>query len=236
MKKRLLLGGIAAAFSALVLAAYFFGFKQAPTGADTRSARPATVDVVALRACAEQGQPQAQVQLGRLYAKGEQVTNSYTEAAKWYAKAAEQGDAEGRLALGELLEAGQGVRRDLPKAITLYRLAAEQGCAGAQYTLGFLYEAGRGVPGDQVAASRWFLLAAEQGDPLAQYDLGQRYDLGVGVAVDHIEAYKWLTLAAAQGQSDSKSRLKRVKAKMTRQEIAEAKRRVAGFSAQKSRS
>ena len=74
---------------------------------------------------------------------------------------------------------------------------------------------------------------AEQGEPLAQYDLGQRYDLGLGVPLDRIEALKWLSLAAAQGQTDATQRAKLIKTKMTREEIAEAGRRVASFSEKK---
>jgi len=219
MKKGLLLIG-SVGFCALVACT--------PSGPAPVALPP--IDVTALRAKAEQGNPQAQAQLARLYVKGQGVTNSYVEAAKWFRLAADQGNADARAGLGELYEAGRGVPKDLPQAIKLYRLAADQGNAGAQYTMGFLCEAGRGLPQNQAEATRWFRLAAEQGDPLSQYDLGQRYDLGVGVPVDRIEALKWLTLAAAQGQKDAPARLDTVKSKMTREEISEAKRRAASFS------
>jgi TPR repeat protein len=75
-----------------------------------------------------------------------------------------------------------------------------------------------------------YRLAAEQGDAVAQYDLGQRYDLGLGVPMDRVEALKWLTLAAAQGQTDAAARRDRIKSKMSRQEISEARSRAASFS------
>jgi TPR repeat protein len=93
-----------------------------------------------------------------------------------------------------------------------------------------MYETGRGLPQDQVQAAQWYRLAAEQGDAVAQYDLGQRYDLGVGVPVDRVEALKWLTLAAEQGQTDAVARRDKIKSKMTRKEISEARSRVASFS------
>ena len=44
------------------------------------------------RIAAEQGDADAQFNLGLLYNNGDGVTQNYTEAAKWYHKAAEQGD------------------------------------------------------------------------------------------------------------------------------------------------
>jgi TPR repeat protein len=117
----------------------------------------------------------------------------------------------------------------LNEAIKLYKLAAAQGNAGAQYNLAFMCEQGRGLPLDRVQAAKWYQLAAEGGDALAQYDLGQRYDFGVGVPTNRVEALKWLRLASAQGQADAAERLKTVKAKMSREEIAEAERRIAAF-------
>jgi TPR repeat protein len=231
MKRWLLPGGIVLAFLAGGLVMLYYASHSTAAGSDgarADSAKP--VDVAALRAQAEAGQASARVQLGNLYANGEFVTNSYGEAAKWYEKAAAQGDAEAERALGELYEAGRGVAKDMTQAIKLYRAAAEHGNAGAQYTMGFLYEAGRGLPVDQAEATRWYQRAAERGEPLAQYDLGQRYDLGVGVPADPIEAYKWVALAAAQGQPDSVARLKKIKARMTKADLSEAKRRLAAFS------
>lgn len=235
MKKFYLFGGVVLVFAAAGTVAFLYLSQPPPSAAVAPRRAPArsAEAVAALREQAAQGNVGAQVELGRLYAKGEGITNSYREAAKWYEKAANQGNAEAELALGELCEAGQGVLKDVPRAIKLYRQAAEQGNAGAQYTLGFMYESGSGLPTDQAQAAQWFRRAAEGGDPLAQYDLGQRYDLGVGVPVDRIESYKWLSLASAQGQADSPSRLKTVQAKMTRAEIKEAKRRVADFAPSK---
>jgi uncharacterized protein len=233
MKTRVLTAGVVVISLLAALAVYLYASRPATAGVAMGVPRNAAVDVLAVRARAEAGDAKAQVQLGGLYTKGELVTNSYAEAAKWYQKAAAQGDPEGELALGELYQAGQGLPRDITNAVKWYRLAAGKGSAGAQYTLGFMYETGQGLPVDQKEASQWFRRAAEAGEPLAQFDLGQRYELGVGVPVDRVEAYIWLSLAAGNGQPDSAERLKRVAAKMTHEEIKAAKRRAAEFSAQK---
>ena len=123
-----------------VLAAWLTGCDSKSSISTPAAAVKPPVDVSAVRSKAETGDAGAQAQLGRLYAKGEGVTNSYKEAVKWYRLAADQGNAEGQFGLGELYDVGQGVPRNLDEAVKLYRLAADQGHAGAQYTLGFLYE------------------------------------------------------------------------------------------------
>ena len=46
------------------------------------------------RKAAEQGDADAQYNLGISYDRGEGVPQDYVEAVKWYRKAAEQGDAD----------------------------------------------------------------------------------------------------------------------------------------------
>src|SRR5262245_7261479 len=228
MIKWLIIGGIFLGCAAAFLVSWIY--VSAPRGTQVAtSQKKQPVDITTLRVKAEAGDPKAQAQLGDAYAKGEGVTNNYSEAAKWYRLAAEKGSAEAELGLGQLYEAGQGVSKDLAQAIKLYRQAAEHGLPGAQYTLGFMYEAGRGLPASQTEAAKWFLRAAEQGEPLAQYDMGQRYDLGIGVSVDRVEALKWLILAAKQGQTDSADRRDKVRQTMPRSEVAEAERRASAF-------
>jgi TPR repeat protein len=209
----------------------YFYVSQASSGSAPRvDAKPA-VDVSAVRAKAEAGDPQAQAQLGDLYLKGEVVTNSYTEAAKWFRMAAAKNNPEGEFGLAQLYDAGQGgVPRDLAQALKLYQQAADQGLAGAQYTLGFMYESGHGVTKNQAEATKWYTKAAEQGDPLAQFDLAQRYELGVGVKMDHVEALKWYLLAARQGQADSVKRGENLKHFLSSSDITEAQRRADAFS------
>jgi TPR repeat protein len=47
-----------------------------------------------LKKAAEQGDAEAQYNLGFCYGNGEGVEKSFTEAVKWYKKAAEQGHEE----------------------------------------------------------------------------------------------------------------------------------------------
>lgn len=226
-------------FPPIIRPAFALLFMLLLAGCQQQTSEPALkprpqVDLAALQAKADQGDPQSQAQLGRLYLNGEVVTNSYSEAAKWFLLAAEKGNPDAEAGLGELHEAGQGVPKDMEKALQYYRKAADKGHAGAQYTLGFMAECGRGLPQDHAEAVKWFLKAAEQGEPLSQYDLGQRYEKGVGVPVDLAESFKWLNLAADQQQSDAITRLDQVRRGMSAEQIAEGKRRVAAFQAAKS--
>ena len=81
------------------------------------------------RPLADQGDAEAQLNLGDLYHFGF-LDNK--EAAKWYRLAAEQGNAEAQSNLGLMYENGQGVPQDYQEAVKWYRLAAEQGIASTK--------------------------------------------------------------------------------------------------------
>jgi TPR repeat protein len=146
---------------------------------------------------AEQGDADAQFNLGRLYHKGHGVPQDDTQSAFWFRKAAEQGNAEAQHLLGLTYTLGDDVPQDYTQAAAWYRKAAEQGVAGAQFKLGLCYKDGRGVPQDDIQAVAWFRKAAEQGDAEAQFLLGLSYYLGLGVPQDYAEAYFLLDLAIA---------------------------------------
>ncbi len=200
-------------------------------GQSPASAPPAPqIDLSALKQAAANGNAQAQRQLGEAYASGRGGAPNYKEAAVWLTKAAEQGDASAQYGLAQLYEAGQGVKQNDVEALAWYRKAAEQGHAGAQYGLAVLYAFGRGTPVKDAEAAQWYLKAAEQGEPLAQFNIGQRYQLGRGVPKDPVEACKWLSLAADQ-VPDSVAARDELKRQLTREQIAEAKRRIDQFKA-----
>ena len=63
------------------------------------------------------------------------------------------------------------------------------------------------VPQDDAEAVRWYRLAAAQGNALAQNNLGLMYDDGRGVPEDDAEAVRWYRLAAAQGNASAQFNL-----------------------------
>jgi TPR repeat protein len=219
----------------LALAGWFFlswlAMRQATVSPTKADALP---DFAETQAKAERGDADAQKNLGKIYAKGESVKQDYALAARWYRQAADQGHAGAQAALGELYEAGRGVPQDNAEAAKWYLRAAEQGNVTGQYSLAVLYVLGKGVRADNLEALKWYREAANQGDDLSQYNLGMRYYEGSSVAADPVEAYKWLSLAAAQGVQDAVQVRDALKGKMTRDQLAEGRRRADAFVKKKS--
>ena len=112
---------------------------------------------------AEQGDADAQFDLGLAYYSGQGVPQDDKEAVKWFRKVAEQGNAKAQSNLGVMYDTGQGVPQDYKEAVKWYRKAAEQGDAPAQYNLGLMYEYGQGVPKDDVNAYAWYNVGSANG-------------------------------------------------------------------------
>src|SRR6202050_397625 len=58
------------------------------------------------RVRAEQGDPKAQFDLGKMYSQGQGVQRDYTASVGWYRKAAEQGDPKAQFDLGKMYSQG----------------------------------------------------------------------------------------------------------------------------------
>ncbi len=80
-----------------------------------------------LRRLADQGDAQAQFELGFRYAHGYGVSRDDQEAVKWYRLAADQGDADAQHALGVMYDEGRGVPKDYVLAHMWVNLAAAKG-------------------------------------------------------------------------------------------------------------
>jgi TPR repeat protein len=151
------------------------------------------------RAQADQGDAEAQFNLGLKYANGEGTAQDYPQAAQWYFKAAEQNHALAQFNLGVLHAKGHGVPRDDAQSAMWFRKAAEQGEAGAQFNLGRSHH---------------------------RASLGQSPEAALEL---RIEAYKWLRLAADQGYRGSDSARSSVILSMTHAEVTEGNNRVTAF-------
>lgn len=112
---------------------------------------------------AEQGDAEAQLQLGMRYAEGDGVIQNDKEAVRWFALAAQQGLAEAQYQYGLALLSGRGVVQDYQAAFNWIEKPAQRGYARAQYSLGELYRFGTGTAIDKARAYLWFNLAAAQG-------------------------------------------------------------------------
>jgi TPR repeat protein len=149
------------------------------------------------REAADQGNAQAQSNIGVLYENGLGVAQDDVEAGRWYGKAADQGNASSQNNVGRLFEKGH----DYAKAMRWYREAADQGSVVAQINIGWLYQNGWGVARDYVEAMGWYRKAADRGNALAQNHIGWLYQNGWGVARDYVEAMGWYRKAADRGNA-----------------------------------
>jgi TPR repeat protein len=95
-----------------------------PAGPGAAFSPPSQKDLQTLQAQAGQGDPEAQVRLGDLYAKGRGVLQDHTQARAWYEKAAVQGHPIGQNNLAELYFAGLGGPPDYVRAYMWVSLAA----------------------------------------------------------------------------------------------------------------
>lgn len=81
---------------------------------------------------AEDGNPEAQVNIAFMYYCGMHVEKDHSVAAEWYRKAAERNNVTAQFSLGTLYENGEGVNRDFEEAYFWYSLAEKQGDKDAQ--------------------------------------------------------------------------------------------------------
>ena len=164
-------------------------------------------EVLSLCKKANQGDPEAQFQLGQKYCKGEGVEKNYLEALKWFRLSADLANADAICCWGCCLANGYGVDIDTVSAAKYYRMSAEKGNKRGQRALGRCYKNGLGVEKNYAEAAKWFYKAAEQGDAIAQLSLGYCYSEGEGVEQNIEEAVKWYRRAAEQGNDKAQYNL-----------------------------
>lgn len=161
-----------------------------------------TIKVRETKQAAEQGDANAQADLGGMYSQGWGVAEDQAQAFHWYRKAAEQGHANAQTCVGQRYRLGLGVAPDDTQAIAWYRKAAEQGEMNAQSHLGWMYENGRGVAQDDAQAIHWYRKAAEQGSTSDQYSIEQINLRGFGGPRNRARrAAEWYRKAAEQGDA-----------------------------------
>jgi hypothetical protein len=143
------------------------------------------------RDAAQQGNAEAQYQLGTMCWNGLGVTKDDGEAVQWYRHAADQGLAVAQYDLGVAYRDGRGVSKSEADFVQWNRKAADQGFPPAEHNLGVQYFNGiRGVPQDNAEAMKWLRRAADQGWVPSQGMVAVIYWQGRGTAKDPVEAYK----------------------------------------------
>ena len=155
-------------------------------------------ELTLLRKAAEDGNPEAQGQLGTLLALGEVVPQDLDGALKWLKAAAGKEDLTAMFNLGIIYEQGLGVSCDIEEAGIWFWKAAARGDTGAKMKLGTMLMRGTGFSSgskvlDVIRAS------AEKDHPYAQTFLGKIYLDGVGLEQDDAKAEHWFRKAVRQG-------------------------------------
>ncbi len=150
----LFIGLLSATSLAISLAARADGHPEALAAYHQQNYREA---MRLFRPLAEQGDPQAQYYIGRMYEKGEGVHKDPDQVRRWYRRSAEAGyaPAQYRMAVGYAYGLA-GLPRDHGEAVKWLRKSGEGGYKRAQKELGRAYAGGRlGLPVDEQQAEYW---------------------------------------------------------------------------------
>ena len=116
------------------------------------------------RKAANQGNADAQYEIGNRYYRGEGVVQDYKEAMKWWRKAVDQGSVDAQVCIARGYYLGQGVVQDHKEAITWFRKAADEGNSLAEGFFGIMYSEGQGVSKNLEQSYFWLLIATANTD------------------------------------------------------------------------
>jgi TPR repeat protein len=172
---------------------------------------------------AQQGDADAEYNLGQLYRLGQGVQTSYLTAQSHYIKAAEKNHPLAELQLGTMFYSGKLGPDHEQDAFYWLEQAAENNNAQAQWMVGIMSYNGQGTSQNTISAYSWLTLASEQQHTQAMLDqaklkkglTAKQLDLADALttsfkqkqtAMSEIQqqekdAFYWLHLAAEKGDS-----------------------------------
>ena len=176
-------------------------------------------EVKKLQVLVNQGDVNAQADLGWLYRIGKGVPQDFNKAFELLSKAYKGGSHRAEGALGLLYEHGQGVDQDYKMAAKLFLQSAKKGEPKTQHNIGEFYERGIGVDQSYSEAFKWFQQAAIQGHAKGQISLASFYEKGLSVSQDYKTAYMWYLIALPSGKEITKEKVKVLKNIFTNQEL-----------------
>ena len=162
---------------------------------------------VAFSNAANRGNPDAMVNVGKIYENGWGVQQDYGQARQWYEKAAAAGNTDAMKDLGSLYVAGRGVTQDYDQARQWFEKGANAGNAKAITSLGRIYAGGWGVTRDYGHARQLFEKGANAGESVAMLCLGHLYLDGHGVTQDPTQARRLFLQAADKGENHAMTML-----------------------------
>lgn len=148
---------------------------------------------------ANEGNVEAQLQLGVIYATENGSNAHLEEAKKWLIKAAHGGSVEAEYNLGVIYSGSEKNSQDYSQAYYWFEQAANKGNRDAQYNLGVMYIEGMVGESNPAEAEKWFQKSVVNGTPAEQYELAIIYKEGTKLPQDYNKAIFWFEIAAAYG-------------------------------------
>lgn len=128
--------------------------------------------IALLEEAANQGNEEAQGNLGVLYLEGKKVPADYEKSIKWFSELNKRGGEIAKQALFNLGGVYLNKIKDPEKALSYYLKSAELGYTKAQLRLALeyfnKYSYSSFVDPNEQEGVKWLRMAAEQGDPTAQ--------------------------------------------------------------------
>lgn len=139
-----------------------------------------------------QNNPEAQVMMGELYAKGTLVPQDFTKARELVGLAVAQGYVPALYKMGEIAR----LANDFPQAKAWFTKASDAHDVEAEVAMSGLYTQEKSPMYDVNAGFLWMLKAAQNGSHDAQVALSAMYKKGVGVEADEHLAHQWQQTAS----------------------------------------
>ena len=156
----------------------------------------------AWKGLADDGEAEAQNNLGYLYQHGYGAKQSYTRAIRYYTLAADQGLAEAHHNLGMLYFNGYGSPQNYDQAKRSFLKAAEKELGASEYMLGLIYYQGLGLMQNYWRAKNYFVRAAKNGNVMGQFMLSYMLQVGEGHPdrePEPLKAFIWSSIAIENG-------------------------------------
>lgn len=181
--------------------------------------------IAMLEEAANRGSAAACLQLGKLHAEGELVSQNYIAAAHWYREANERGLPEGLINLAFLQLHGHDPAAEEPAGLDLLKSLATEGNQKAMWALANLYREGIYVEADWWESVHWLKVAARSGNAAAACMLVDLLDAPTDRAPTGApEIIEWLRHTAESGDPQSQAVLGRMlyQGRHVRQDFNEA--------------
>lgn len=144
---------------------------------------------------AEQGDAEAQFEVGKAYSLGEGVEKNLAQAVVWYKKSAGKGNGKAQNNLGVAYEFGEGVEKDLSEAMKWLKKSAEGGNALAMHNLATCYWTKKNYK----KAFEWMEQSAAHNCTLACFQLGKWYYIPYEDFTDNKKSFDYYKKGAELG-------------------------------------